>query len=313
VAGIQRARMLAAMVDISAERGAANVTVSHIVSRSGVSRRTFYELFEDREACFLAAFNQAIARIHERVVPAFEREDRWRERIRAGLGVLLGFLEEEPGLGRLCFVETLGAGNRALARRAEILAVLIETIDDGRAEAKAPGELPPLTAEGTVGAVLAVIHARLLEQPPHPHANGSRAQKRSSLSDLLNPLMGTIVLPYLGQAAARRELARPVSRTHTRPDPARLDPLRELDMRLTYRTVRVLIAIATTPGASNRQIAETAGVGDQGQISKLLSRLAHLDLVQNTGKGHAHGEPNAWTLTPKGHQIQQAIQAQTGR
>jgi chromosome segregation and condensation protein ScpB len=122
--------------------------------------------------------------------------------------------------------------------------------------------------------------------------------------------MSMIVLPYLGQAAARRELARPVPKPRTQPGQARPDPLRDLNMRLTYRTVRVLSAIAAHPGASNRQIADTAGVGDQGQISKLLSRLANLGLIENTGPGHAHGEPNAWTLTPKGSEIQAAISLQ---
>ncbi len=334
------------MVEVCSERGAANVTVAHIVARSGVSRRTFYEQFEDREACFLAAFDQAIERIAARTIPAFEGESKWRDRVRAGLAALLGFLEEEPGIGRLCIVETLGAGDRALERRARILATLIDTVDEGRAETgKRPssssgGHPPPLTAEGTVGAVLSVIHARLIEQRggadhghlPYPGRGGAnrprpREAKRArhtsdpgrrdappiaTLNELLNPLMGMIVLPYLGQTAAQRELARPVARTRANPNPvARLDPLRELDMRLTYRTVRVLMATAAHPGASNRRIAQTAGVGDQGQISKLLSRLAHLGLIQNTGPGHAHGEPNAWTLTPKGHEIQQAIQTQT--
>jgi AcrR family transcriptional regulator/DNA-binding MarR family transcriptional regulator len=311
---IQRARILAAMVEVCAERGAANVTVAHIVARSGVSRRTFYEQFEDREECFLAAFDQAIERIAARVIPAFEGESRWKDRVRAGLGALLGFLDEEPGSGRLCIVETYGAGDRALAHRTSLIAVLIETIDQGRTETKHGDALPPLTAEGTVGAVLSVIHTRLLERPIHPQANGSRPRNgQSPLSDLLNPLMGMIVLPYMGQAAAQKELTRPVSKPRLRPDRARLDPLRDLDMRLTYRTIKVLMAIAAHPGASNRRIAETAGVGDQGQISKLLSRLAHLGLIQNTGQGHAHGEANAWTLTPKGHEIQTAISAQTGR
>jgi AcrR family transcriptional regulator/DNA-binding MarR family transcriptional regulator len=307
--------MLAAMVEVCAERGAANVTVAHIVARSGVSRRTFYEQFDDREECFLAAFDQAIARIAAQVIPAFETQGKWGDRVRAGLGALLAFLDEEPDVGRLCIVETLGAGSRALERRARILEALIAAIDHGRDEARRGIDPPPLTAEGTVGAVLAVIHARLLEHPVHPRANGSRPAKaagRPSLSGLSNPLMGMIALPYLGQAAAQRELSRPVSRRRARhPDPPRLDPLRDLDMRLTYRTVRVLVAIAAHPGASNRQIAETAGVGDQGQISKLLSRLSHLGLIANTGPGHAHGEPNAWTLTAKGREIQQAIQTQT--
>lgn len=313
VAGIQRGRIFAAMIEVCAERGAANVTVAHIVARSGVSRRTFYEQFEDREECFLATFDGAIERLAARVIPAFEQESRWRDGVRAGLAALLGILDEEPGMGRLCVVDSLGAGRRALERRAYILKVLIDAIDRGRGATKRGGGLPPLTAEGTVGAVLAVIHARLLEPPVQLQANGSRSYDTGQrpLGDLLNPLMGMIVLPYLGQPAAQKELTRIVSKLNTRPNPPRLDPLRNLDMRLTYRTVRVLMAIAQTPAASNRQIAQIAGVGDQGQISKLLSRLSHLGLIDNTGPGHAHGEPNAWSLTPKGQQIQQAIQTQT--
>jgi AcrR family transcriptional regulator len=62
VTEIQRARILGAMVKESAERGAGNVTVAHVVERAGVSRRTFYELYSDREACFLAAFDDGVSR-----------------------------------------------------------------------------------------------------------------------------------------------------------------------------------------------------------------------------------------------------------
>lgn len=78
-------------------------------------------------------------------------------------------------------------------------------------------------------------------------------------------------------------------------------------MRLTYRTLMVLSAIATNPGASNRHVAEHAGIHDQGQISKLLARLTKLGLIHNTGQGQPNGEPNAWTLTHKGTAIQQAL------
>jgi chromosome segregation and condensation protein ScpB len=65
--------------------------------------------------------------------------------------------------------------------------------------------------------------------------------------------------------------------------------------------------LAAEPGASNRCIADAAGVTDQGQISKLLARLEHLGLVANLGEGPTKGEPNAWTLTAKGTQVEQAI------
>ena len=74
-------------------------------------------------------------------------------------------------------------------------------------------------------------------------------------------------------------------------------------MRLTYRTVRVLTAIATQPGTSNREIAEHAGISDQGQISKLLHRLSTLGLIHNTA-ANTKGQPNAWTLTPHGTHIE---------
>ncbi len=123
---------------------------------------------------------------------------------------------------------------------------------------------------------------------------------------LLGPLMGLIVLPYQGRAVAEREAARPAPRRR-RATPPLVDPLRDLEMRLTYRTVRVLVAIASTEGASNRVVSDTAGVADQGQISKLLARLEHLGLIENMGEGHAKGEPNAWQLTPRGVEVERTI------
>jgi DNA-binding MarR family transcriptional regulator len=136
-------------------------------------------------------------------------------------------------------------------------------------------------------------------------------------------LVGIVVLPYLGRAVAQRELrgARTFSsggkqagglRSPTRlPDSAQ-DPLAGLPMRVTYRTLRVLRAIAEHSGASNRVVGDLAETHDQGQISKLLSRLEKLGLVENTSAGSAHkptGEPNAWRLTPRGQEVELALRA----
>jgi DNA-binding MarR family transcriptional regulator len=145
---------------------------------------------------------------------------------------------------------------------------------------------------------MSVLHARLLEE------------NRGRLVELTGPLMGMIVLPYLGAAMARREFARPVSPAAAHGPTANSNPLMQLEMRLTYRTVRVLMAIAARPGSSNRMVAEAAEVMDQGQMSKLLARLAQLGLIANSGAGPARGEPNAWTLTDKGWQVQGAIAEQ---
>jgi AcrR family transcriptional regulator/DNA-binding MarR family transcriptional regulator len=322
VSEIQRARILSALVAVCGERGAGRVTVAHIVERSGVSRRTFYEMFEDRDACFLAALEDAVQRAAACVLPAFrgpgangDAGDRrglagraWHERIRAGLLALLEFLEDEPGLGGLCVVDALGAGPAALQARARVITVLVDAVDEGRSEAKS--ELSPsrLTAEGIVGGVLGVLYARLSERAPAGSAGGGRPKP---LVGLLNPLMAAIVLPYLGPAAAARQTARAAPKARRRSQPVRSNPLEGLEMRLTYRTVQVLTAIARQPGASNRQVADAAGVIDPGQISKLLARLEHVGLVSNQGLGPTRGEPNAWRLTPRGQEIQHTIHEQT--
>jgi hypothetical protein len=123
--------------------------------------------------------------------------------------------------------------------------------------------------------------------------------------------MSMIALPYLGAGAARRELERPVPKAPAGRARASANQLNALHMRLTYRTMRVLMAVASNPGSSNRRLALTAGVSDQGQMSKLLARLEQLGLIQNTSVGSAaRGEPNAWTLTSKGWQVQSALTQQ---
>jgi AcrR family transcriptional regulator len=297
VSEIQRARMLTAMMEVAGERGAGNATVAHVVARSGVSRRTFYEMFADREDCLTEAFEVAVSRAGECVIPAFEAARGWQGRLRAAVAALLLFVDEEPDMGRLLIVEALGGGPRVLAQRGELLERLVAIVDEGRALAKT--QPPPLTAEGVLGGAFALIHTRMLQRDPAP------------LTDLLGPLMGLIVGPYLGPSAARKEIERPAPTFDHAARREHRDPLRGLEMRLTYRTVRVLVAVGAYPGASNRQIADAAGVEDQGQISKLLRRLESLGLVLNTGQGHSKGEPNRWTLTQRGTEVEQAIKAQT--
>jgi AcrR family transcriptional regulator len=333
--------MIAALVEVARERGAARVTVAHVVARSGVSRRTFYEMFEDRDACFMAALELAVERGAARVLPAFEQASlagagpgpggsaigtgaraggsavgrgaaaaggagaggagRWCEGLRAGLAALLEFLDDEPGLGGLCVVDTLSACPEALRRRAEIVTALVDAVDAGRREARAGLAPSRLTAEGVVGGALGVLYSRFAEQDP------------KSMLRLLSPLMGMIVLPYLGPAAAARETARPAPKARPRPERPASNPLEGLGMRLTYRTIRVLGTIASHANASNRQVAEASGVQDQGQISKLLARLQHLGLIENAGSGGpTRGEPNAWCLTPRGREVEHAIREQAG-
>ncbi len=313
VSDFQRARMLRSAVAVVSEHGYGRMSVARITDRARVSRRTFYEVFADREDCFLAVFDDVLAQATEVVVGSYERGRGWLEQVRAGLAALLAFLDEHPEVASLLIVEALGAGPRVLQRRADVMATLGRALDAGGTHArsaKGTGSASELTGEGLVGAVFSVIHTRLLAKRPGP------------LLELLNPLMAMIALPYRGAAAARRE-------TRGTPPPGRqepgdaqsrprsagspLDPLADLPMRLTYRTLRVLGAVAESPGASNREIAERAGVADAGQISKLLARLERLGLIRNSGRGQSHGEPNSWRLTALGCEVPQRLGASTPR
>lgn len=298
VTEIQRSRMLAAALAAVEEVGYGRMTVAQVISRAKVSRKTFYDVFVDREDCFLAALEQAVGQAARLVKGAYDAESSWRDGVRGGLAELLMFFDEEPALARLCLVEALGAGPRVLERRAELLEEVAAVVDRGRFATSAVREPPEVAAEGVVGAVFAVLHTRALEQ-----------DQADRFSILLGSLMNIVVLPYLGSRAASRELTRPAPEPRNDGAQARTqsrDPMAGLSMRLTYRTVRVLVVIAEHPGASNREIAERSGVTDQGQISKLLARLARLELVENTGDGQEKGGSNAWHLTSRGARVERA-------
>jgi AcrR family transcriptional regulator len=299
---MQRRRLLLAIGEVAAKSGLEAANVGHICEQAGVSRRTFYELFADREQCLLAAFDLAVERIAQSVRIAYEAPVKWRDRVRAGLTVLLEQLDADPDVARLCLVETPRAGPEVLARRKYVLKALAAVVDEGRVESRAGSEPPPLTGQGVVGGALSVIHTCLLESPV--------AGKPRSLVELAGPLMGMIVHPYLGAAAARRELERPTPTPPSQVPRNGADPFKGLPIRFTYRTARVLATIAADPGVSNRHIADHSGIADEGQTSRLLGRLSKYGLIENRGVGPAKGEPNAWRLTDRGKAIHDAIAVQ---
>jgi AcrR family transcriptional regulator/DNA-binding MarR family transcriptional regulator len=302
--------MLRAAVRIVSEHGYQKMSVGRVAGGARVSRRTFYDVFTDREDCFLAIFQDAVERAGARVRGAYEStedvNEDWCGRVRAALSELLVFFDEEPRVASLLVVDALAAGPRVLSRRADVLKGLSARLHRDGSRAGNASRIAPLTGEGVIGGVLSVIHTRLSQKDP------------VRTLGLLNPLMGMIVLPYLGQAAAQRELGRPapksvrsvgLGRRASRKGPSESDPLAELPMRITYRTLRVLGAIAAHSGASNRTIGEAADTFDQGQISKLLARLEGLGLIENaSGNDHKPtGEPNAWSLTARGEDVERSL------
>jgi AcrR family transcriptional regulator len=277
VVDIQRARIVAAAIDTVEDRGYADMTVAAVVERARVSRKTFYEIFSNRDECFMAVIEEIFTTARSVMSTAYAAESGWLAATRAALDSLLCLIDAEPGLART--------------------SMMIEAIDRGRDFAGEGRRPPELAAEAAVGGISHIIHSRLTGKSSEP------------LAALLGPFMYLIAFPYLGAPRARAELRRRSAQgAGSQPGARRrrAEPLRGINIRLTYRTVRALGAIRAHPGASNRTVADECGIQDQGQISKLLSRLERLALIENRGVGQKHGGVNAWHITERGSQIVRA-------
>lgn len=308
---LQRARLLEAAVGAFAELGYGSASVAAICERAGVSRRTYYEVFENREQCLAAILAGAQAKVEGEIASAQLEDASWRERVRGGLWAMLCLAEREPALARVCLVESQTATEMVSDERAKIVARLGRVLDEGRPLGGRRQEtVGAVTAEALIGAVTTVISARLGSAEP--------------VQTLLGELMSMIALLYVGPVAAREELMRklPAAPVGQDAEPVRdrsgQDPLAGLPMRLTYRTARVLQAVASLGGVqqgpSNREVADHAGVADQGQISKLLARLERNGLVANAMHGsELRGEANSWLLTDMGRRLIRGIGVKQGR
>jgi AcrR family transcriptional regulator/DNA-binding MarR family transcriptional regulator len=296
-ADLQRGRLISATFALVGERGYEGLTARAVSEQAGVSNRTFYECFSDREDCFLAAFNYAVDGLERELRAGWDSELGWTARVRAALAALLMALDREPDVRRLVFVEALAAGPRVLARRASVLQGLAGVVDQGRVNApRDSAALSPLVAEGVVGATFSLIHARLLERHP------------GSLVGLLGGVMAIVLLPYRGITPAARELARPVPRPLARRRDGdglshrALSAASPTDYRLTVRTQMALAAVGGRPGLNNLEVSEIIGLADQGQISRMMKRLQAQGLIENT-QGRVGRQARAWRLTADGEAV----------
>jgi AcrR family transcriptional regulator len=194
VARSQRERLLEAAVRVAAAKGYAATTVGNLTKEAGVSRTTFYELFDDKEACFLAAYDNAVDVLVRQVTAAYESEQRWPERARAGLTALLDALAAEPDLARLALVDIGAAGPAAQRRFRVAVQRLTPLFEEGRDFAPGGRALPANTSRMAIGGVTGLIADELI---------AGRAQQLPSL--LSDALFATLV-PYIGPEAAAREV-----------------------------------------------------------------------------------------------------------
>ncbi len=194
VKAVQRERLLAAMIGAVTESGYSTLTVQNVLTRAGISRPTFYEQFEDKEDCFLAAFDASAARMRERVgAVAADTESTWRDRLRHGIAELLRFIADEPEEARMVIVEARASSPAGLRRRDELLDHFASCIDAFVREDldEAPSAI---AAAGVVGGIESVLYARL------------QKGETDDLDALLPSLMYFAVLAYAGREAAGEAL-----------------------------------------------------------------------------------------------------------
>lgn len=195
VRAIQRERLLTSMIKTVTEIGYNALTVQNVLARAGISRPTFYEQFEDKEDCFLAAFDAAAGRMRQRIEAAVAAEAAggWRLQLRSGIAGLLRFIAEEPEEARTVIVEARASSPAGLRRRDELLDSYAACIDalvrDDLDETPSA-----IAAAGVVGGIESVIYARL------------QRGETEELDGLLPSLMYFAVLAYAGQEVAGEEL-----------------------------------------------------------------------------------------------------------
>jgi AcrR family transcriptional regulator len=162
VAANQRERILSAVAQAAAEVGYTGMNVEVIIARAGVSRRTFYEHFRNKEDAFFAAYEAAVRQVATHVRRAYLNERTAQERLRAGIEAFLQFLAGGPELARMCIVEVLAAGPRAIARRNQAMRMFADIIEDNIHELVPSCRRPALTAETIVGGIHEAVFSRIL-------------------------------------------------------------------------------------------------------------------------------------------------------
>jgi AcrR family transcriptional regulator len=187
----QRERIFVSLAAVCTEKGYAHVTVKDITDHAGVSRRTFYDLFTDKEECFLAAYDVLLARVWDRIDAAYSHGHReWPERIATALATLIKLYVTEPDFARLLTVDVMSAGEVALARRDAALnqfAVFFEAGAAGLPPAMAGQDL---LVQAVIGGLSEILYAHIVER------------QVERLPEILPELLYCVLVPYIGHFGA---------------------------------------------------------------------------------------------------------------
>lgn len=185
----QRERLLAAMAREVAAHGYRGVTITAVVKLASVSTRDFYELFDSKEACFLAAFDAVRDHLEELVVSASTDQPDWPQQMIAALRAALGFFAAEPDLARLCLLEPMSATPTIAIRFREAVLACVPALERGRVEVSG-GSLPPSTEDSLLGGIISLATKSIL------------TGEAENLPALLPDLVEFTLSPYLGAERA---------------------------------------------------------------------------------------------------------------
>lgn len=203
-----RERLLLAVFDLVLERGYAATTAEALCERAEVPRSFFDEVFGDVQTCVTALYEEINARFDEWVLPAYERESRWRDGLRAAAYAAADFFASHSREVRFCTVAILGAGDLVAAKRDADLQRFVDLIDAGRGELPDPEAVGRGVAESSFGA----IFERLVR-------DASRGGGARRARDLVPQLMYLAVRPYVGHAKAMEEFSIPPPPLASGPEP----------------------------------------------------------------------------------------------
>lgn len=186
----QRERILAAVAQVASVHGYGGMSVQDIVREAGVSRRTFYEQFKNKDHAFLAAYDEASGRLLASIRAAIDAQARFEDKVSSGFRAFLELLAASPAFAKMCIVEVLAAGPDAIARRARTMEEFTGFFEEGARETLGKDTPSPLIAETIVGGVYETVYRRI--------ARGETAE----LPKLLPDLTESALLPYVGEARA---------------------------------------------------------------------------------------------------------------
>lgn len=194
----ERERVLEAMLSEAAAKGYEVATVADVAAAAAVPRERFDEMFGDKHACLLEAYDAAVDVLLAHVTGAYEQAAAapWPDRIVAALRSGLQLLASEADIARMAVVEIGAVGEEARIRYRDALLRFTPLVDEGRAASGQVDGLPPDTAGFAIGAATAMIFDEV------------RAGRATDLPLILPELAFAVLMPYLGAERAEAEMAR---------------------------------------------------------------------------------------------------------